>query len=247
MDWSYRIPIRTSSAGHPEANADRHTIPAKTLDEIVDRSRDEGISYEEARAAVLWGRDRNRRDVEDAVRRGDYAETAPRPDTTAAHDQRGPAGSGELSPEPGLSAAVLDEARGAANDAVARGDDQALAVALGRMGVPAEDDLAMLAGALLALPEDRQRSLLDSMEVINAAQGAQVEVLARQQTNRGGAAAAAVIARSALTPPTHRPAVGCSAGNDPRPRTNAATDVSRGVAATTPAVSQGRDEGGRRR
>jgi hypothetical protein len=86
------------------------------------------------------------------------ARTAPptpqqRPETGAVVD--------DLNDLFGVDAGQMIAARETADTALARGDVEALAAALERMGVPAEDNPALLAQAVLALPPAVQRRQLD--------------------------------------------------------------------------------------
>jgi hypothetical protein len=83
----------------------------------------------------------------------------------------------------GVEAAQMIAARKAADTALASSDLEGLALALDRMGVPAEDNPALLAEALLALPPVVQHRRLDQIELINTLPSDQAAV-ARDQRSR---------------------------------------------------------------
>jgi hypothetical protein len=89
---------------------------------------------------------------------------------------------GDLNDLLGVGAEQMIAARATADTALAAGDVDALAAALDRMGVPAEDDTAFLARALLELPAEVQHRRLDQLELMNTRPADQAAVLEVQRS-----------------------------------------------------------------
>jgi hypothetical protein len=146
----------------------------------------------------------------------------------------------DLNDQLGVEAGQMIAAREIADTALASHDLDALADALGRMGVPAEDNPALLAQALLALPPAVQLRRLDQLEVLNTRDSDQAAVLAHQRgrpATRPAAVASMVghparVAAAAVDKPTdaavqrHRPDIGNRAADvvprSPHPRSASA-------------------------
>jgi hypothetical protein len=130
----------------------------------------------------------------------------------------------------GVEAGQMIAARADADAALANGEVDALAAALERMGVSAEDGPDRLAQALLAAPPAVQRRQLDRIEVLNTLPSDQPAVLGHQRGR------AATKPSPDVTAPGHPAWVAAAAVDRPtdataqRPRSNSGDHAADGVA-----------------